>query len=217
MPSKINIAQDILNQLSNDKLNIDFRIDEREVFLKMDEVVNNMARKSFLENWQLSSAYLDELFISTWDGDNAIDVVDAEDQPSHLVLPAHWVDLPRNAGIQEIYPLERGEYMQSVVIISHGDLRMYQNNPAGNMQGRLFGYPKGNLFIFGEENVGGKFGEKFGVRLAVRDSSFIAANAPYPVPSDKLLELKTRLVIWFRERLAIGSDKVRDSNTVNTG
>jgi hypothetical protein len=218
MTTKRLLAQAILNELSNDRLNIDFHIDEREVFLRMDQEVNQMARASFFENWQVSGAYLDNQFITEWSGDNGITVVDVEDQPSYLVLPASYIDLPRNAGIQEIWPLEYGAYNQSVVIISHGDLRLYQNNKAGNMQHRLHGYPAGvNKFVFSEENVGERYSSKFGVRLAIRDSSAIAADAPYGIPADKEKALVMVLVDWFRKRIMFGSDKVRDSNTVNNG
>lgn len=215
--SKRFLAQSVLNELSNDRLNIDFHIDEREVFLRMDQEVNQMARASFFENWQVSGAYLDNQFITEWSGDDAIEVLDVEDQPSYLILPASYIDLPRNAGIQEIWPLEYGPYNQSVIIISHGDLRLYQNNKAGNMQHRLHGYPAGgNKFVFNEIGVADKYGSKFGVRLAIRDSSMIAADAPYGIPADKEKALIMILVDWFRKRITFGSDKVRDSNTVNS-
>ncbi len=217
MSTKRRLAQAILNELSNDRLNIDFHIDEREVFLRMDQEVNQMARTSFFENWQVAGAFLDNQFITEWSGDDAIDVVDTEDQPSHLILPASYIELPRNAGIQEIWPLEYGPYNQSVIIVSHGELRLYQNNKAGNMQHRLYGYPAGaNKFVFSESGVAERFSAKFGVRLAIRDSSMIAADAPYGIPADKEKALIMILVDWFRKRIAFGSDKVRDSNTVNS-
>lgn len=215
--TKRQLAQMVLNELSNDRVNIDFHIDEREVFLRMDQEVNQMARASFFENWQVSGAFLDNQFVTEWSGDNAIDVIDVEDQPSYLILPASYIDLPRNAGIQEIWPLEYGAYDQSVIIISHGDLRLYQNNKAGNMQHRLYGYPAGaNKFVFSESGVAQKYSEKFGVRLAIRDSSMIDPDARYGIPADKEKGLIMVLVDWFRKRIGIGSDKVRDSNTVNS-
>jgi hypothetical protein len=211
--SKRWFAQQVLIELQNDKPNIDFKIDEREVFNRMDAEVNQMARTSFFDNWKFSSANLDEQFLTRWDDDNALTVVDvANGQPSYLDLPAAWVDLPRNRGIDEIWPLERGEYNQSVVITSHRDLRSYQNNKAGNMQGRLFGYPKGRRFVFGESNVSKKYGEKFGVSLVIRDSSQIGYDEVYPIPADKQKALIMILVAWFRSRREQPTDRVRDSN-----
>lgn len=211
--SKRWVAQQVLVELQNDKPNIDFKIDEREVFLRMDAEVNQMARQSFFDNWKFSGANIDEQFLTRWDGESAITVVDQPNgQPSYLELPAAWVDLPRNRGIDEIWPLEYGEYNQSVVITSHRDKRLYQNNKAGNMQGRLSGYPTGRRFVFNECNVAKKYGNKFGVSLVIRDSSQIGYDEIYPIPADKLKALIMILVVWFRSRREQPTDRVRDSN-----
>lgn len=211
--SKRWVAQQVIVELQNDKPNIDFKIDEREIFLRMDAEVNQMARQSFFDNWKFSGANIDEQFLTRWDGDNAITVIDQPDsQPSYLELPASWVDLPRNRGIDEIWPLEYGEYNQSVIITSHRDKRLYQNNKAGNMQGRLSGYPSGRRFIFNECNVGKKYGDKFGVALVIRDSSQIGYDEIYPIPADKLKALILILVTWYRSRRDQPTDRVRDSN-----
>lgn len=211
--SKRWVAQQVIVELQNDKPNIDFKIDEREIFLRMDAEVNQMARQSFFDNWKFSGANIDEQFLTRWDGDNAITVIDQPNgQPSYLELPASWVDLPRNRGIDEIWPLEYGEYSQSVIITSHRDKRLYQNNKAGNMQGRLSGYPRGRQFVFNECDVAKKYGEKFGVALLIRDSSQIGYDEIYPIPADKLKALILILVTWYRSRRDQPTDRVRDSN-----
>lgn len=211
--SKRWVAEQVLNELQNDKRNIDFKIDEREVFLRMDSEVNQMARTSYFDNWKMSSADLDEQFITTWDDETAISIVDQPNGlPSYLDLPAGYVDLPRNRGIEEIWPVEYGEYSQSVVIVSHRALRQYQNMKAGNMQGRLFAYPQGRRMYFGTCDVGKKYGPKFGVRLVIRDSSMIGLDEIYPLPADKMKALIMILVVWFRSRREQPTDRVRDSN-----
>lgn len=211
--SKRWIAQQVINELQNDKPNIDFKIDEREVFLRMDSEVNQMARVSYFDNWKMSTSELDEHFITTWDGDNAITVVDQENgNPSYIDLPASYVDLPNHRGIDEIWPLEYGTYDQSVIIRSHRSLRMLQNNKVSNMQKRLSGYPQGQRFYFDTCDVGTKYGTKFGVRLVIRDSAFIGYDEIYPIPADKIKALMIILVDWFRSRKAQRSDTIRDGN-----
>ncbi len=211
--SKRWVAQQVITELQNDKPNIDFKIDEREIFNRMDAEVNQMARQSFFDNWKFSGANLDEQFITTWDGENAITIVDPPNgQPSYLELPASYVDLPRNRGIDEVWPLDYTDYSQSVVITSHRDIRLYKNNKAGNMQGRLFAYPQGRRLIFSTCNVSKKYCEKFGVRLVIRDSSLIGYDEVYPIPADKMKALITILVVWFRARREQPTDRVRDSN-----
>lgn len=215
--SKRWVAEQVINEMQNSKPNIDFKIDEREIFLRMDAEVNAMARASYFDNWKLSGPNMDEQFITTWDGDFALDVVDQDDgMPSYLVFPAGYVDLPLNRGIDEIWPLEYGDNDQSVIIRSHRSLRQLQNNKAGNMQQRLSGYPKGGIFEFATCDVGKKYGPKFGMRLVIRDSSVLGLDERYPVPADKLQILITKLVDWFRARRDRKFDSIRDGNDNTT-
>jgi hypothetical protein len=141
-------------------------------------------------------------------------VVDQEfGQPSYLILPASYIELPRHQGIYEIWPMESEYDGRSVAIVSHRDQRMYKSSKAGNMQGRLYAYPEGpRKMVFGTCDVGKKFSEKFGVRLAIRDSSMIDYDEIYPIPADKQKALIMILTVWFRSRREQPTDRVRDSN-----
>lgn len=76
--SKAYYAERILKALQDAFRNADFKIGEREVFLVLDDVVNAMAKDNYFENWKFFGPGLDEGFITTWDGDNAITIVDPE-------------------------------------------------------------------------------------------------------------------------------------------
>lgn len=213
MKTKIWFAQQILNELENDKRTIDFKIDEREVFLRLDSMVNEMARQNYFDNWKLSGTGIDEQFMTTW---LDIGVIDQDNSlPSYLELPARYVALPRNGGIEEIWPTRYVTKNQpSVVIITHRDLRLYASNPAGNLEGRLAGYPLGfSRFYFTTCEVKKKYGN-MGVRLIIRDSSVIENDQPYPVPADKEQELIAGCVDWFRARQKGGADEVRDNKDI---
>ena len=187
MRTKRSYAQEVIELLQNSHRNIDYKTpDERDVFLRMDAMANEMAAQSYFTNWVVSGSSIDEQYLTRWDGDNAISVVDpGEGLNSYLILPAGYVDLPRHRGIDEIWPIEQGEYSHSVIIRSHQSRNAYKNNKAGNMQQRLSGWPKGNILEFAEPDVAAKYGEKFGVSLVIRDSSMISNTAPYPIPADK--------------------------------
>lgn len=209
MKTKRQFAEQILNELQDDYRNIDFKIDEREVFLRMDAVVNEMASKNYFENWKMAGATIDEGFITTWE---PVTVVDQENgNPSYFIFPSNYPALPKNGGIAEIYPLRWVTENQSpVVILSHEDYRRYINNPARSFSGRLAGYPKGSRFYFTKCKVKSEYGD-MGVRLAVRDSSVIGNNEVYPIPSDRENELVATLVEWFRNRRLQPTDSVRDN------
>lgn len=210
MKTKKWYTHQIMNELENDKLNFDFKIDEREVFIRVDAIVNELAKNNYLENWKLSGAGIDEGFITTWE---PIIVTDQPNgNPSYLTIPSNYAALPKNRGIDEVYPLRYNTtHQSSVVILSHTDFRLYQNNPAGGMQGRLFGYLKGMQLIFGTCEVGKKYGNNFGVRLVVKDSGQIANDELYPIPADIEQTVIDTAVAWFKKRILTPTDEVRDN------
>lgn len=209
MKTKKLYAERVLTQLQDDYRNIDFKIDEREVFLALDTIVNDLARQNFFDNWKVYGSEVDEQYVTTWEN---VEVTDDEDgRPSYLTLPSNYAALPNNKGIDEIWPLNYGEYNQSVVIMTHRDLRLYQNSMANSLQDRLGGYPQGRKFIFNQCGVKGKIGN-MGVRLVGINSSDIGANDPYPIPADKEMEVITMAVEWFKSRRLQPTDQVRDNN-----
>lgn len=212
MQTKRFFAEQILRELQDDHRNIDFKIDEREVFLRLDAVVNELATQNYFDNWKLTGQGVDEQFITTWEPVVVVDDDEPEGMPSELTLPASYAALPRNRGIDEIYPLKFNKENQSAVIVmSHADYRMYANNPARGMEGRLFGYLSGNKLIFGTCDVARKYGKNFGVRLVVRDSSQIGNDESYPIPADKQQSVVDACVQWFRDRRKQPTDSVRDN------
>jgi len=209
MQTKRFFAEQVLRELQDDYRNMDFKIDEREVFLRLDAVVNDLAKKSYFENWKLTGSTLDEQYITTWEPVVVVDQPNSN--PSYLVLPASYAALPRNRGIDEVYPLKfNTTHQPAVIILSHTDFRQFANNPARDMQGRLYAYVQGNRLYFGTCDVGSKYGKNFGVRLVVRDSSQIADDELYPIPADQQQNVITICVEWFQNRRAQPTDSVRD-------
>lgn len=208
--SKKYYADRIILALQDAYPNIDFKIQEREVFLVVDDIVNAMAKENYFENWKLYGAMVDEQFITVWEGDNAIDVVDTEDQPSYIILPASYAALPMNGGIAEIWPLNYE--FGAVKLRRHEDVRRTRNLMSGGMQGELGGYPVGNKFTFDQCGVRSNYSEKFGVRLVIKDSSAIGISDPYPIPSSAVEEVIKRGIEYFMQKRMLPTDTIRDKN-----
>lgn len=203
------IGDRIIGGLQDANPNIDFRsIDPREVFRVVDDIVNAMARDNYFENWKLFGPRVDDGFITTWDGDNAIEVEGEEDEPSYLTFPANYAALPKNGGIDEIWPINYE--FRSVIIRDHSDIRRTRRLMSGNLQGELGGCPKGGVFQFDQINVAENYAETFGMRLVVKDSSEISDTAPYPIPSNIVEEVIKRGIIYFTEKRLQPTDVVRD-------
>jgi hypothetical protein len=188
--------------------NIDWNIQPREVFLAVDDIVNSLAKQNAMENWKMGGLRLDEAFVTTWSGETAISVVDVDNQPSYLVLPAQCVALPNDAGVVEIWP-ENYEY-GAVRIMMHQDVRRTRRLMSGNLQGELGGYRKGINFEFNQVDVGKNFASTFGVRLAIKDSTAISETAPYPIPADLEGEIIQLGIEFFSARRFQATDTIRD-------
>lgn len=209
MKTKLWFAEQIMIALQNDYQNIDTKLDERDVLLRIDSVVNDMAKKGYLENWKMGYGMFDEQYITTWPD---VTVIDQEGSlPSYLELPSNYVAIPNNGGIVDVVPVKwRTATQPSVVITTFSDYRKYQSNPAGNMQGRLTAYPQGQRLYFTTCDVKKVYGNMI-VRLAIRDSSMIGNDDPYPVPADKEGEIIVAVTAWYRARREVPTDTIRDN------
>lgn len=209
--SKKYYAERVLTDLQDAFRNADFKINVREVFLVLDDIVNSMATQNYFANWKIvGGPQLDEQFITTWDGDNAIDVIDVDDQPSYINFPSNYAALPMNGGIIEVWPMNYE--FGSVRLMNHSDIRRTRRLMSGNLQQELGGYPKGSVFTFNQCDVAKNYSQKFGVRLAIRDSTAISETAPYPIPSDLEETVINRAVMKFKERRMSPTDLIRDKN-----
>lgn len=208
-------SQVVQEALQRNFRNSDFKIREQIIWARMDQLVNEMAKASYFDNWAFSGGHADEQFITTWTDDAGIEVIDpANGVPSYITLPANYADLPRNGGIEEIWPLTFEEGLQHpVVIMSHRDFRRYLSNKAGNMQGRLAGYCEGrNKFVFNKANVGTDYSEKMGVRLVGINSQSIGLDVPFPIPANKEKELTDKLIEYFMIKQNMPLEAIRDGN-----
>lgn len=209
--SKKYYAERVLTDLQDAFRNADFKIQPREVYLVLDDIVNSLAKDDYFNNWKIvGGPQLDEQFITTWDGANALTVVDPENQPSYIVIPAHYVALPMNDGILEVWPMNYA--FGAVRKRLHSDIRRTRRLMSGNMQQELGGCPVGANYVFDQIDVGATYGTKFGIRLAIRDSSAISETAPYPIPADLEEQVIARAVMRFKERRMSPTDTVRDKN-----
>jgi hypothetical protein len=209
--TKKKIADRVISRLQNAYPNIDFRaIRMPYVYVIVDDIINSLARQNYFQNWKLTMAGLDECFITTWEGDAGIDVVDPEEDQSYIELPATPVALPMNNGVQEVWP-QNFEY-GSVRLRQHSEIRRTRNLMSGNMQGELGGCLVGTKFKFDQTDVGKNFSQKMNLRLAVKDSTAIAENAPFPVAADLLEEIIERAYIYLSGKREELTDTIRDSN-----
>ena len=207
-------AEQVLLELNSQLRNRDEKIDEREVFIRLDAIVNGMAKMGMFESWNMGVRHVGDQYTTTWDGFlnswlSIVDPTEGESGESYIVIPSNYVELPKNAGIVLVY-LEK-EYFDPIAVLSSQEAVSIRNTLSGGLDGRLGVYPRGGRLNFlGRQDIGAKYGGA-GLQLLIRDSSVIAADAPYPIDAGMENDVIQATVAWFRSRKAQGTDVVKDS------
>jgi len=211
--TKLYYAHRVILGLQDDYPNLDFKIQEREVFPVLDDIVNSMAERDYFDNWKFTGTAVDEQYTTQWDN---ITVVDQDNNlPSYFDFPSNYAALPRNRGIDEIWPLkfrQNGDD-HSVIIMTHSEYRRFKSMQAGGLQGRLGGYPQGTRFYFTSCGVKKKYGN-VGLRLVIRSAGDISNTAAYPIPANREGEVILNAIKYFVTKRTGQTDEVRDSKDI---
>lgn len=212
--TKLLYVEEILNELRAQFKNRDLKIDPREVLLRLDEKVNEAAKAGWIENMKLRiGTGTDDQYVTTWENQTVTDP--ANKAPSYIQLPANYVALPDNQGIDQIYfmnsfTVPKKKYFDPVIITSFKDISSYKNTVGEFLEERISCYPKNGYLYFDRGEINLKYGQ-IGIRLVVRDASAIDDSAPYPIPAEQMASIVESLVEFYRLRLMQPQDYVRDA------
>lgn len=219
MRTRFSYCEEIMLELRDQFIGRDLQIDQREILLKLDQIVNEFAKAGFLENWKLNAGNgIDDQYITEWTGLTVTDP--ANKMPSTVALPAHYIDLPRNQGINQVsftnsFSATTKKYFDPVIITSFRELSTYRNTVGEYLEERISCYPRNGQLVFDRGNIGATYGT-VDIRLVVKDSSAIADDAPYPIPADIEKKVINELVAFYRERMAQPQDNIKDAQSNET-
>lgn len=212
--SKLSFSEEIRSALDADFGTRDMQVDPREIMLKLDQVVNEHARLGDLENWKMNKGeFVDDTFTTSFEW---LTVTDPSNKmPSYVQLPATPVALDTNRGIDQVYfkndfSAVKKKYFDPVIITSFKDLSSYRNTLGGELHGRISCYPKDGYLVFDRGNINATYGD-IGIRLVVRDASYLGDNDPYPIPADRQHIIIDSVIKFFRDKLAQATDHIRDT------
>ncbi len=211
--TKLYYGEQVLNELNSQLRNRDEKIDIREAIIRIDAIVNSFAKEGILLNWKRGfTNSLDEQFITRWEFLTITDPSNGE--PSYFQIPAHYVELPDNRGIDQVYfqnsfSSVKKKYFDPVIIRNYKSVSQYRSNRAGNMEGRISCSPRNGNIVFNTGNIGATYGD-VGIALVVRDSSALSDSDPYPIAADQEQLIIQTAVEWFRARQGQKPDLIRD-------
>ena len=217
--TKLSFCEEIMLELRDQFIGRDMQLDQREILLKLDQLVNEYAKSGFLENWKLNTGNgIDDQYITEW---TALAVTDPTNKmPSYVSLPAHYADLPRNQGLNQVsftnsFSDNKKKYFDPIIITSFRELSTYRNTVGEYLEERISCYPRNGKLVFDRGSIAATYGT-VDIRLVVKDSSAIADDAPYPIPADIEKKVINELVAFYRERMAQPQDNIKDAQSNET-
>ena len=214
LKTRVYYGEQVLNEIYSVR-GRDEKIDIREVYLQLDNMVNELAKQGYIDNMRMGLMNgIDDQFITQFENLTVTDP--ANNAPSYIQIPANYVNLPRNEGIQDVYFMNdfstnKKKYYEPVIIKSFKDVSTYRNNPANFLESRISCHVKGGYLTFDRGRIFATYGP-LGIRLVIRDSSAISDSAPYPIPANIEREVIIKVVDWFRTRRGQPVDLVKDNN-----
>lgn len=211
--TRVYYAEQVLNQMKLPLQNRDDKIDIREVYVQLDNWLNERAKMGFFENMKLrSTSMVDEQFITTFE--ELVITDPPAKKPSYITLPANYANLLDNQGIQDVFFMNntsKKKYFDSVLITSYRDISGMRHSMAHNNEGRLSVAPYNGTLLFNIGNVGATYGNG-GCRLVIKSAFDISDSAPFPIPADEGMQMVDDCVEYFLGRSNTSASNIRDNN-----
>jgi hypothetical protein len=199
--TKKHIAEQVRRRLSNMDIARDEQIDNRDIYLRADQVTNELSRLHMLPNMvkDVDNMFANEFFIVTM----TLPVTDDE-KGSYATFPGKY-----NA-IEMVTP--ENNPRNQFIPIKQRDLAIYGNNHALRLEGKVGFYVDGRTIRFRCTDLALDTPNVM-VRAAIADSSSLDDDAPYPIPPFLEKTLIDEIVVFFIEP-QIPEDEVNDSSNV---
>ncbi|HAD96401.1 MAG TPA: hypothetical protein DCG19_03285 [Cryomorphaceae bacterium] len=202
MTTKGKLAEQILRLLKGGDLGAEIETDEREIFLLIGQVINQLIKAERFLNLNENDRHTSPTFIASYE-----DVPLAPYQRvCKLTLPAYPVSLPRNMGVWRIAPMT--DFNNPFIPMQSGQYAMFQGHVAGILQSKTGYEVQGREVIFTRDLISLGTTEVF-VQLIILDIDQYDEFEPLPINTDQEMQVIQQVVQILAPRPE--SDKVVDN------
>lgn len=205
------LAQRIIRLMSKGDKTRDFSFDERDIIPIIIDIANRVVKVDYFQfkDQELTKA-VDSHYIQTY---HNIDVkVNTVTGQNFIDVPAPYVNLPYNSGVQRVAPLTDSAYKNRAMIPVQASEMDIFGDILGDMQKQWVYEVQGNRIYF-HKRCGNTLCEedikKVSVTLVVSIGN-ISADAPFPAPPDTHEQIIRETIELLS--LNIIKDKINDDN-----
>ena len=208
------LAQRVIRLMSKGDKSRDYSYDERDIIPIIIDVANRIVKVDYFKfkDLELTKA-VDSHFVQTY---NNVDVkINTVTGQNYIDLPAPYVSLPYNSGVQRIAPMTDSPFLNRAMIPVQASEMDVIGDIVGNMQKQWVYEIQGNKAFFHkrcnktlcESDI-----DKVSVTLVVSIGD-LNPNTPFPAPPDTHEQIVSE-VIQLLSLNAI-KDKLNDDNPNN--
>jgi len=193
MSSKRQLSEQVLYRLASGFPDMSFEIDERDLFKKIEQIINAKYKLSQLTaNLPAGETIPDNLNVATYEN---VAVTSTVINKSKAVLPVMPISLTRNMGIFSIYPT--GYPDSPFIPVQRGQMALLKTDSLlGDMLGQVAYEPSGKNILFSQDLPMYEV-DTVTMELVVLDISLYGATEPLPIPADSENDLVEELVKEF--------------------
>jgi hypothetical protein len=206
--TKAILAQQVIRRISGGDQPADSQLDQREVIKLVVQAMGEKIKENFFENYKLGDPGYDGMYIATYKEQNVL--YDSGRGEYYSVIPSNYVALPNGRGILQVSPMRSPR--KAFKIRKAGNVAIYDNLPAGNLQGNLGVYPEGlKLFYTGEVKKAGIIGNKTVIiKIVSGGPDAIGDNDPLPIDQAAELAVVERALQFLQAQ--VPQDKLNNNN-----
>lgn len=210
MTTKLKIASEILRILANGDRLYEYKVDEREIAIQIDQWRSKLIEEEYLQNEAIGRKMIPSEYIVSYTNFALLD----DNGLKYIILPARPIKLPEDKGILTV--TTRQEPSNFFVPIYNGHFGLGAGLEAGNMENKCGYYPEGKRLYF-TGNTNKLYIDDFPTNLPkdivvklIPDSQDIGIGAELPISAGMEAEIVTRIVQARAPYLSIPQDKTID-------
>lgn len=202
-------AQRVLRLLSSGKyVRSEFKFEERDVLLLLDDVTAMLAKKDFYQNYNLGDKSISDEFLTIYE-DWPVKFSDSRLE-YYSDAPARAISLPNGMGIWEIRPMKDPYY--SFIPLGTGSQPLYAPLESSQLCGDIGFLPEGGKIFYQGMNKSTKKYDKVLIKM-VASNSFENPNDDVKIPADYINEAMKECIRLLGIAPLV-ADEVDDNNKV---
>ena len=203
-------------KLVEGRLSSENRFDQREIIRLLRDTLNSQILADWKQAWIEGERTVDPRYITTI---RNLEIEEDEDTGMlFTTIPANYVYIYNHAGIQRVVPVDRENKRQTALIpISPYEMDIYQNLPAGSLEGEWCYEPDRDKIWYPQNEKGEEITKKYNLVdmvIVSLDYSSVGDDDQIPIPPEVYKPVTDTVVDIMLKVIGVPIDKKNDNQPI---